>query len=122
MSRVRPGAVRSVAGMAPRSASRRSVDTDRSDGGEPVEVLAQVLVRPDGDLAAFEAALAGSPAVLWAWQSTGEADYVAHLACRSLRDVEAELRRVREHPAVRRVTAQLLLHRVTGQVTGSEQA
>jgi DNA-binding Lrp family transcriptional regulator len=117
-SRVCSRAVRSVAGMAPRPASRRRSVPDPSDAGPPVEVLAQVLVRPDGDLGAFEAALAGSPAVLSAWQSTGEADYVAHLACRSLPDVEAELRRVREHPAVRRVTAQLLLHRVTG----SEQA
>ncbi|MFI8525651.1 Lrp/AsnC ligand binding domain-containing protein [Promicromonospora sukumoe] len=118
--------------MAPKPASRRRSVAGTSDGGGPVEVLAQVLVRPDGDLAAFEAALAGSPAVLSAWQSTGEADYVAHLACRSLRDVEAELRRVREHPAVRRVTAQLLLHRVTAagpagpaspaRPTGSEQA
>ncbi|MFD7022168.1 Lrp/AsnC ligand binding domain-containing protein [Promicromonospora sukumoe] len=115
--------------MAPRPASRRRSVPDPSgggpsDAGPPVEVLAQVLVRPDGDLDAFEAALADSPAVLSAWQSTGEADYVAHLACRSLPDVEAELRRVREHPAVRRVTAQLLLHRVraAGRAGPADQA
>lgn len=86
--------------------------------GRPVEVLAHVQVRADGDLGALEEHLAGAPATVAAWQVTGESDYVAHLACQSLRDVEAELRRVREHPAVRRVTAQLLLHRVTA----SEQA
>ncbi|MFD6447830.1 Lrp/AsnC family transcriptional regulator [Promicromonospora sp. NPDC060204] len=85
---------------------------DRAVLGRPVEVLAQVQVGADADLAAFEDALVGSAAVVSAWQVTGEYDYAVHLACRSLPDVEEELRRLREHPGVRRASAQLLLHQV----------
>ncbi|MFE7505718.1 Lrp/AsnC family transcriptional regulator [Promicromonospora sp. NPDC057488] len=85
---------------------------DRAVLGRPVEVLVQVRVRADADLAAFEEALAGSAAVVSAWQVTGESDYAVHLACRSLPDVEEELRGLRAQPGVRHTSAQLLLHRV----------
>ncbi|WP_198012524.1 Lrp/AsnC family transcriptional regulator [Promicromonospora sukumoe] len=85
---------------------------DRAVLGRPVEALAQVQVRADADLTALEGALAGSAAVVSAWQVTGEYDYAVHLACRSLPDVEAELRHLRAQPGVLRTSAQLLLHRV----------
>lgn len=82
--------------------------------GRPLEALVQVQAHPDADLAAFEGLLAGTPALVSAWQITGEYDYAVHLACRSLRDLETELRRVRRQPGVRRVASQLLLHPVAG--------
>ena len=62
---------------------------------------------------AFGTLIAACPEVISAWTLTGEADYLLHIWCTDLRDLNRLIHEtLLPHPAVARVQSQIVMHQL----------
>ncbi len=78
--------------------------------GRPLELVADVVLAAADRAAAFEAAVAGIPAVTGAVHLTGPSDYLVQLRCRDPADVDATLAALKAAGAARTETRLVLRH------------
>jgi Lrp/AsnC family leucine-responsive transcriptional regulator len=80
--------------------------------GRPVQAVVRVGLAPATDRPIFEKWLSGRSAVTAAWHLAGDADYVVHLACRDVGDLDAELDELRAHGGAETTSTSMVLHAV----------
>lgn len=92
------------------SGFRAQLDLDAV--GRPVQAVVRVGLAPTTERPIFEKWLSGRSAVTAAWRLAGDADYVVHLACRDVADLDEELTELKEHGGAERTSTSMVLHPV----------
>lgn len=78
----------------------------------PVQAIVRVGLAPATERPIFEKWLTSRSAVTAAWQLAGDADYLVHLACRDVADLDAELDELRAHGGADTTSTSMVLHAV----------
>jgi Lrp/AsnC family leucine-responsive transcriptional regulator len=82
--------------------------------GRPWRATIRVRLAPATEHTAFERHLRHLPAVIRAWQTTGDTDYEVLLACRDLADLDAVVADLRHYGGAEDTSTHLVLHEVNG--------
>ena len=80
----------------------------------PVQAIVHVRLAPAASRQGFEQCLRAMPAVLSAWQVTGDVDYELRLACRDIADLDAVLTALRRCGGAEGTSTGLVLREVPG--------
>jgi DNA-binding Lrp family transcriptional regulator len=89
-----------------------TADTAPAAASSPVQAIVRIRLATTADPDAFEGWLRRREVVSGAWALSGDHDYEVRLACPDLRELTAELRRIRQHGGAEETTTCLLLRDV----------
>ena len=80
----------------------------------PVQAIVHVRLAPAASRQGFEQYLQATPAVLSAWQVTGDVDYELRLGCQDIADLDAALTALRHCGGAEGTSTELVLREVPG--------